>query len=214
MNPLFFVSTDMDIRPVILEGIFVRLIPMSREHCKQLCEVGFDQNLWRMTTALIRNAEDMRRCIEEALRLQVEGKALPFVTVERTTGKLVGSTRFGSIDTLHRRLEIGWTWIAKPWQRTPVNTEAKYLMLRHAFETLGCIRVEFKTDSLNEQSRNALVRIGAKEEGVLRNHMITPSGRVRDSVHYSIIDTEWIETKKRLEQKLARNPSSGEVQKG
>ena len=115
---------------------------------------------------------------------------------------MIGSTRYANIDRTHRRLEIGWTWVARIWQRTAINTETKYLLLKHAFETLGCIRVEFKTDSLNEQSRNALLRIGVKEEGIFRNHMITHSGRVRHSVYFSIIDSEWSDIKKRLEEKL------------
>jgi RimJ/RimL family protein N-acetyltransferase len=116
----------------------------------------------------------------------------------------VGSTRFANIDRENKHLEIGWTWIGKPWQRTAVNTEAKYLMLRHAFEELGCIRVEFKTDSLNQQSRNALLGIGAKEEGTFRNHMITQDGRYRHSVYFSVIDSEWPEVKRGLEERLAR----------
>ena len=114
----------------------------------------------------------------------------------------MGSTRFAAIDRVNRRVEIGWTWVAAPWQRTVVNTEAKYLMLRHAFEELGCIRVELKTNSLNTRSRNAMVRIGAKEEGVLRNHMINEDGSLRHTVYYSIIDAEWPEVKARLEEKL------------
>jgi len=120
--------------------------------------------------------------------------------VSKAVGKPVGSTRYGSIDKTHRRVEIGWTWYGRDFQRTAVNTESKYLLLRHAFETLGCIRVEFKTDVLNERSRNALFRIGATEEGVFRKHMLLPSGRVRDTVYYSIVDTEWPEVKTRLER--------------
>ena len=122
----------------------------------------------------------------------------------KASNKAVGSTRFGNIDTAHRRVEIGWTWIARQWQRTFVNTETKYLLLSHAFDTLGCMRVEFKTDSTNSRSRNALMRIGAKEEGVFRNHMIMPGGRIRHSVYFSIIDSEWNEVKRELEKKLAK----------
>ena len=144
----------------------------------------------------------MRNYVETALRLQAEGTALPFATVLNETDQVVGSTRFANIDRENKHMEIGWTWIGKAWQRTAVNTEAKYLMLRHAFEKLGCIRVEFKTDSLNQQSRNALLRIGAKEEGTFRNHMITSDGRFRHSVYFSVIDSEWPEVKGRLEEKL------------
>ncbi|MEX1276209.1 MAG: GNAT family protein, partial [Bacteroidota bacterium] len=122
----------------------------------------------------------------------------------RSSGTVVGSTRFANIERTHRRLEIGWTWVARAWQRTPINTEAKYLMLTHAFETLGCIRVELKTDSLNEKSRKAMLRIGAKEEGTLRNHMITQEGRIRHSVYYSITNDEWPGVKRLLEEKLTR----------
>ena len=127
---------------------------------------------------------------------------MPFATVERNSKKIVGSTRFMNIDAMNRHVEIGSTWIAPPWQRTAVNTEAKYLMLRHAFETWKCMRVEFKTDLMNERSRRAILRLGAKEEGTFRKHMVTWSGRIRDSVYFSIIDTEWPEVKARLEAKL------------
>ena len=144
----------------------------------------------------------MKNYLSTALQWQSEGAAIPFAIIEKESGKAIGSTRYGNIDNVNRRLEIGWTWISRTWQRTAVNTETKYLLLKHAFETLKCIRVEFKTDSRNEQSRKALLRIGAKEEGVFRNHMITPSGRLRHSVYYSIIDSEWNDVKKRLEEKL------------
>ena len=140
--------------------------------------------------------------MEAALREQAEGRALPFATVARAGGKVAGSTRFGSIDRSHRRVEIGWTWLGRAWQRTPVNTEAKLLMLAHAFECWGCIRVEFKTDALNQASRAAIVRLGAREEGVFRKHMITESGRRRDTVYYSIVDEEWPALKARLEARL------------
>jgi RimJ/RimL family protein N-acetyltransferase len=121
---------------------------------------------------------------------------------KKKRGRVIGSTRYANIDRAHRRVEIGWTWVARAWQRTAVNTEAKYLLLRHAFETLGCIRVELKTDSLNAQSRAAILRIGAREEGIFRNHMITASGRIRHTVYFSITDAEWPEVKSRLEAKL------------
>jgi RimJ/RimL family protein N-acetyltransferase len=166
--------------------------------------VGLDEEIWRVTTTNIRTPEHMRAYIEAALKEQAQGTALPVATVDKSSGRVVGSTRFGNIDRINRRVEIGWTWVAREYQRTPVNTEAKYLMLSHAFETLGCLRVEFKTDSLNEKSRAALARIGAKEEGIFRNHMITDSGRIRHSVYFSIIDTEWPAVKADLKEKLAR----------
>jgi RimJ/RimL family protein N-acetyltransferase len=140
--------------------------------------------------------------IETALEEQERGVSLPFALIEKATRRVVGSTRYGNIDGAHHRVEIGWTWVAREWQRTAVNTEAKYLLLRHAFETLGCIRVELKTDSLNERSRTAILRIGAREEGIFRNHMITASGRVRHSVYFSVVDSEWPAVKARLESRL------------
>jgi RimJ/RimL family protein N-acetyltransferase len=124
--------------------------------------------------------------------------------VERSSGRVIGSTRFMNIDRVNRRVEIGSTWIAPAWQRTAVNTEAKYLMLKHAFEVWGCVRVELKTDALNQQSRDAILRLGAKEEGTLRKHLLTWTGRIRDSVYFSILDTEWPEVKARLDKKLAK----------
>lgn len=191
------------VEPVVLEGTHVRLEPLSLDHHQALCAVGLDGELWKVTASNVRTRDDMRSYIETALRWQSEGTALPFATIDSSSNKVVGSTRFANIDKRHRRLEIGWTWIARAWQRTPLNTEAKYLMLRHAFEMMGCIRVEFKTDSINERSRAAILRIGAKEEGTLRNHMITASGRIRHTVYFSIIDSEWPEVKKKLEEKLA-----------
>ena len=189
---------------VTLEGRFVRLVPMSLQYLEDLCEFGLDPELWKLSMPMIRTRDDMQRYIETALREREEGKSLPFVTIEKTSGKAVGSSRYGNIAMEHRRLEIGWTWIAPVWQRTAVNTEAKLLMLTHAFEQLHCMRVEFKTDSLNERSQNALKRIGAKQEGIFRNHMITPSGRIRHSVYFSITDEEWPVVKRSLETKLAQ----------
>jgi N-acetyltransferase len=148
----------------------------------------------------------MHTYMRTALQWQRDGTALPFATVESASDRVVGSTRFMNIDRPNRHVEIGATWVSRPWQRTAVNTEAKYLMLRHAFEALGCIRVELKTDSLNETSRNAILRLGAKEEGIFRNHMICYGGRIRHSAWYSIIDSEWPEVKARLEAKLKRSP--------
>ena len=194
----------MNIHPIILEGKGVRLEPLTQAHHAQLCEVGLDDELWRLTTTIIRTPEDMKKYIDAAAKDFSDGKALPFAIIEKASGKAVGSTRFGNIDPTHRRVEIGWTWIARQWQRTFINTETKYLLLSHAFDTLGCMRVEFKTDSTNSRSRNALMRIGAKEEGVFRNHMIMPGGRIRHSVYFSIIDSEWNEVKRELEKKLAK----------
>jgi RimJ/RimL family protein N-acetyltransferase len=193
---------QLDVRPVTLQGRHVRLEPLSLAHLDPLAEVGLDAELWRWTLAQIGSKDDLRRYIEAALALQQAGSALPFAIL--SGDRAVGSTRYGSIDRVNRRLEIGWTWVAKDWQRTSVNTEAKYLLLGHAFETLWCVRVEFKTDVLNEPSRRALLRIGATEEGTLRRHLLTEAGRWRDSVYYSILDSEWPAVKQRLEEKLAQ----------
>jgi len=200
---------SMDIRPVLLEGRLVQLEPLSMDHHAALCAVGFDPELWRWTLNLVETPEQMREYMKAALDAQARGSELPFATCERASGRAVGSTRFGNIDRANRRVEIGWTWIARPWQRTAVNTEAKYLMLRHAFEQWGCVRVELKTDVLNETSRATLRRLGAKEEGVLRRHMITATGRIRDTVYYSILDTEWPAVKAMLEAKLVQPARPG-----
>jgi RimJ/RimL family protein N-acetyltransferase len=161
-----------------------------------------DAALWELIPWRLTKPEEMAAHVREMLAAQAAGTMLPFVTIERHTGRVIGATRFMNIEPAHRRLEIGGTWIARPWQRTVVNTEAKYLMLRHSFEVLGCIRVELKTDALNARSRNAILRIGAQEEGTLRQHMITWSGRVRDTVYFSILDSEWPRVKMGLEAKL------------
>lgn len=194
----------MVIEPVTLEGRFIRLEPLRLAHHAPLCAVGLDEDLWRWIPAPVRTPEEMREYIETALAAQAAGTALPFATIETATGRAIGSTRFAAIERAHRRVEIGWTWLGRAWQRTAANTEAKYLMLRHAFETWGCHRVELKTDSLNARSRAAILRLGAKEEGTLRNHMVTASGRLRHTVYYSIIDSEWPAMKAGLEERLAR----------
>ena len=191
----------MDLHPVTLEGRHVRLEPLAQTHHAALCAIGLDPELWELIPYRVSTPEDMAAYIQTALDAQAAGSALPFATV-LPSGQVIGSTRYMNIDRANRRVEIGATWIARPWRRTGVNTEAKHLMLRHAFETLGCIRVELKTDALNQRSRNAIRRIGAMEEGTLRQHMITWSGRLRDSVCFSILDSEWPRVKQDLEQKL------------
>jgi RimJ/RimL family protein N-acetyltransferase len=190
--------------PVTLAGRHVRLEPLSPGHVPALCEVGLDPELWRWTLTVIRTPEEMRGYVEAALRERDEGGALPFATVDMASGRAIGSTRFGSISMADGRVEVGWTWVARPWQRTPANTEAKYLMLRHAFEALGCVRVELKTDALNARSRAAILRVGAREEGVLRKHMKSQGGRMRDTVYFSILDDEWPGVRAGLEARLAR----------
>jgi RimJ/RimL family protein N-acetyltransferase len=195
-------ATEMRVEPVTLEGRRVRLEPLAQGHLGALTQVGLDEELWRWIPTPVRTQEDMAAYIKTALQEQERGVSLPFAILEKATGRAIGSTRYGSIDRVHHRVEIGWTWVARDWQRTATNTEAKYLLLRYAFETLGCLRVELKTDSLNEKSRAAILRIGAKEEGIFRNHMITSSGRIRHSVYFSIIESEWPTVKAQLKAML------------
>ncbi len=192
----------MVVSPAILEGVHARLEPLAKAHLAELAEVGLDEELWRWIPTPVRTREEMAAYIEAALNEEERGVSLPFAIVDTAAGRAIGSTRYGNIDRTNHRVEIGWTWIAREWQRTAINTEAKYLLLRHAFESLGCMRVELKTDSLNERSRAAILRIGAREEGVFRNHMVTASGRIRHTVYFSIIDSEWPPVKARLEAKL------------
>jgi RimJ/RimL family protein N-acetyltransferase len=196
--------TGLNISPVILAGRRVRLEPLSVEHHEELCEVGLEDELWRLIPYAVRSREDMLDYIRTALQAQADGTALPFATIDQASNRAVGCTRFMNIDKPNRRVEIGATWVGLVWQRTPVNTEAKYLMLRHAFERLGCIRVELKTDVLNERSRKAILRIGAKQEGIFRNHIVCHDGRIRDTVWFSIIDSEWPEVRAELLKKLER----------
>ena len=194
----------MKVEPVILDGELVRLEPMKIEHHSALCEVGLVEELWRLIPTQVGSPETMMEYIETALDDQIRGSALPFVTIEKSKNKIVGSTRFANIDVNNLRAEIGWTWINPAWQRSFVNTEAKFLMLAYAFETWNCIRVELKTDALNEKSRNAILRLGAKQEGIFRQHMICHGGRLRDTVYFSILDNEWPSVKENLLGKLGR----------
>jgi RimJ/RimL family protein N-acetyltransferase len=189
---------------VTLAGQHVRLEPLDRQHGDALVDVGLAPELWRWTLELIATREDMERYADAALAARDEGVQQPFVTVQIETGRVVGSTRYLSIEPSHRRLEIGYTWVAPAWQRSAINTEAKLLMLEHAFERLGALRVEFKTDALNEKSRNALLGIGAQFEGILRQHLLSYGGRRRDSAYYSVLDSEWPAVRARLEARLRR----------
>ena len=194
----------MDPQPVTLIGRYVRLEPLSPEHFDPLIDVGADRGIFRYFPVQIESPEEVRAFLEHSLRGIAAGESVTFTTVSLADERPVGGTSFLAIDRANRKLEIGGTWLAPDWQRTACNTEAKYLQMRHAFEDLGAVRVEFKTDSLNEKSRAALLRIGAKEEGILRNHMIVqPGGRNRHSVYFSVIDSEWPEVKSRLEEMLA-----------
>jgi len=192
-----------DSKPIILEGRHVRLKPISQDHRSDLAKVALDPELWRFTPTQIHTDKDLHAYIETALSSNRDGTARVFATINRSTGAAIGSTRFGNIDSENRRAEIGWSWLGRDFQRKAYNTEAKLLMLAHAFESMGCIRVEFRADVLNTKSRNAIVRLGAKEEGILRHHMILPNGRTIDWVYYSILRDEWSSVRKGLEQKLA-----------
>ncbi len=187
-----------------LEGAYVRLEPLRSEHAPMLWEIAKDhlQDLFQWIPYRLESLEDFREFNRHVLDEQQRGLTVPFATVERSSGQIAGTTRFMNMDIANRKVEIGSTWIAPRWQRTVVNTEAKYLMLRQAFETWNCLRVELKTDSLNRRSRDAILRLGAREEGTLRKHMLTWNGRQRDSVYFSILDTEWPDVRKRLEKKM------------
>jgi N-acetyltransferase len=190
--------------PVILAGRRVRLEPLELAHVPALAEVALVPAVWQWTLARPADEAALRAWAEAAIANRAVGRELPFVTLDAATGRPIGSTRYMSIVPEHRRLEIGWTWVAPAWQRTGANREAKLLMLGHAFDTLGCRRVEFKTDSLNEPSRTALLGIGAQFEGIFRNHMVMPDGRMRHSAYYSVIDEEWPAVRAGLERSLAR----------
>jgi RimJ/RimL family protein N-acetyltransferase len=192
------------VTPVKLSGSVVRLDPIRHEHAELFWEVAKNNldDIFRWIPYRMQTRDDFQLLVAKALQEQERGESVVFTTVEIASGRVIGSTRFMNIDRNNRRVEIGSTWIAPAWQRTAVNTEAKYLMLRHAFEVWGCFRLELKTDALNEKSRNAILRVGAKEEGTLRRHVVTWTGRVRDSVYFSILDSEWPEVKARLEEKL------------
>ena len=193
------------VAPLTLEGSVVRLEPIRRDHRQLFWEAAKDalEDIFRWIPYSMKTPADFECLLDKAFEEQERGESIVFATVELSSGRVVGSTRFMNIDRANRRVEIGSTWIAPAWQRTAVNTEAKYLMLRHAIEVWQCVRVELKTDALNQKSRNAILRIGAKEEGTLRKHLITWTGRIRDSVYFSILDTEWPEVKTRLEARLA-----------
>ncbi len=192
----------LQLQPITLEGQHVILAPLTLGHVNSLCEVGLDPSIWEWNSAPVNDRKDMLAYVESALNSQERGDMLPFVTIEKNSGQVVGSTRYAAIDMVHKRLEIGWTWITPAWQRTFVNTEAKLLMLRYAFNTLGCNRVEWKTDALNTQSRNAILRLGAVFEGTFRQHMTTSTERLRDTVYYSVVKEEWAAVEHRLVQKL------------
>jgi len=195
------------VAPVALEGRHVRLEPMTSARAEALAAAlgiaAADGNMWESKVTAIPRPEEARAYVDQALSELDRGVSMPFATIDRAGGRIVGSTRYMNIEAPHRRLEIGTTWIGKSFQRTAINTEAKYLMLRHAFETLHCIAVDLRTHEKNVQSRAAIERLGAKLDGVLRNHRILPDGSLRNTATYSIIEAEWPEVKARLEARMS-----------
>jgi RimJ/RimL family protein N-acetyltransferase len=192
----------MVIEPVTLSGKYVRLEPLSREHAPGLCAAITDGELWQLAVTLVPHPRDVPAFIDAALAAQNRGEALAFATVELTTGRIAGSTRYMKIDLPSKRLEIGFTFLGRTWQRSAINSEAKLLMLTHAFEVLRMNRVELLTDARNATSRAAIARLGATQEGILRQHMVMRDGFVRDSVLFSVIAPEWPDIKTALLHKL------------
>jgi len=193
---------QVQITPVTLAGNYVRLEPLTCAHETALNEAAGDGELWNTDVTIIPKPEGMKAYIQYALDGLNQGTQLPFVIVQLPDDQIVGTTRFYDIFANDRKCAIGYTWLGKSAQRTPVNTEAKLLMLTHAFEAWECVRVELITDVRNEQSRAAILRIGAKQEGILRKHIMLPSGRIRDSVVFSVIDSEWSDVKTNLLARL------------
>ena len=195
----------MDVKPVVLTGQFVRLEPLTEDHTAGLAAVGMDESIWEyMPYGAMNNEDDIRRWVRTILDRRAEGTDLPFVVIHKASGRVAGTTRYMEIRPEHNGLEIGGTWYGAEFRRTQVNTECKFLLLRQAFEELGCIRVQLKTDSRNERSQRAIERLGAVKEGMFRNHMILPDGYIRHSIYYSIINSEWPEVKSKLEQMLGK----------
>lgn len=194
----------MKFTPTTLEGKFVRLEPLSVHHKQGLCNAIRDGELWNLFVTLVPHPDAIDAFFANAQTMLENNEGMAFATIDKASNKIAGSTRFMKSNLPNKRTEIGFTFLGKSWQKTHINTEAKLLMLTHAFETMGLNRVELLTDYLNTTSRNAILRLGAKEEGILRNHMVMPDGRVRDSVIYSIINNEWAGVKQHLSAKLTR----------
>ncbi len=193
----------MGIESVTLEGRFVRLEPLSKVHIGDLCRAISDGELWKLLVAIVPHPDNIDKFLSDAHDAYETGSGLTFATIDKSANRVAGSTSFLRADFSNKRIEIGFTFLGKTWQKTRINTESKFLMLSHAFETMGFNRVEFRTDYLNSTSRRAILRLGAKEEGLLRNHMVMPNGRVRDSVIYSVIRNEWPGVRLHLSSKLA-----------
>jgi RimJ/RimL family protein N-acetyltransferase len=189
--------------PTTLQGQRILLRPLEYSDAAALLHAAVDGELWNLTVTVVPSASTVDSYLKKALDGREAGTVMPFVIVLKDTGEVIGSTRFWKIDPINRKLEIGSSWISASWQKSFVNTEAKYLMLRHAFEVLDCVRVQFTTDENNQKSRNAILRLGAQQEGIVRHERIMPDGRKRNSVRFSIIDDEWPQVRAHLEQKLA-----------
>jgi N-acetyltransferase len=200
-------ATSSAVSLFTLKGTHVRLEPLRPDHAPMLWEIAKDHlgDLFRWIPYRLESLTEFKEFNARVLDEQEHGLSIPFATFQREPNQIVGTTRYMNMDLPNRKVEIGSTWIAPQWQRTVINTEAKYLMLCHAFEVWSCVRVELKTDALNQRSRNAILRLGAKEEGTLRKHLLTWNGRQRDSVYFSILDTEWPQVKAQLESKLRRD---------
>jgi N-acetyltransferase len=195
----------MDLRPTTLTGRRVRLEPLDLErHFEGLAAVSLDPEIWTWTLSQCLTRDDLRAYLDQAIADRDQGTCLPFATIDLESGQIAGCTRFGSIEHRHRRVEIGWTWIAPAFQRSHINTEAKHLMFKHAFEVLGCVRVELKTNAQNQRSRNAMRRLGCVEEGTMRKHAVNDRGVFRDTVYYAVIDTDWLAVKAHIEALMAR----------
>lgn len=200
-------STEVDELRTTLIGTGVELHPLEADHRSALVEAATDGELWNLKVTVVPGESTIDAYIDKALKGRQDGTVMPFVIVRRDTGRVVGSTRFWKIDRANRKLEIGHTWLSESAQRSSINTEAKYLLLTHAFEAMQCVRVQFTTDETNAKSRAAILRIGATQEGIVRHERIMPDGRKRNSVRFSIIDTEWPEVKAMLLQKLTASRS-------
>ena len=201
----------LTIEPTTLEGRYIILRPPSIDDRDGLSIAAIDGEIWNNRFSQFPNLNEIEKYIQEMLDLSSKGSILPFVTIHKASNTIVGTTRYLNIDYENHRLEIGHTWIAKSWRKTYVNTEAKFLMLQYAFEKLGCIAVEIRTDVLNTVSRQAIQRLGAKQDGILRNHKIMRDGRIRDTVCYSIIKPEWKQVKENLIERLCKYNNNNNV---
>jgi N-acetyltransferase len=200
MHPVF-------LQPPTLENFRALLKPLREEDFEGLLAIGLEPSLWKVSSSKVETEEDLLSYLQTAIQQRKTGQSVPFTIIDKQTNRIAGCTRYGNIAFEHRKLEIGWTWLGVDFQKTGLNRACKYELLSYAFEKLGMLRVELKTDVLNTNSRQAMLKMGATEEGILRKHLITETGRSRDSVYYSIIDTEWPAIKERVFAQYAGNRS-------